>query len=167
MTEHVETPTEERSIYELFRWSVLLKGAISVIEVVSGIALTLIPVALIIAGFSFFTGFLPASALTRMLAKEVAAYTDNTQDFVALYLFSRGIIKVFLIWALLKGKLWAYPSSLIVLALFVLYQLYQILTTHSVLVVLITIFDLVVIYFIWREWRIVERHKKEGTLVAG
>jgi uncharacterized membrane protein len=89
---------------------------------------------------------------------EVAKYTTGTVTFVALYLISRGLIKAFLIGALLKNKLWAYPWSLVVLALFVVYQLYQILTAHSLIVIAITLFDLVVMYFIYREWRIVKEH---------
>jgi uncharacterized membrane protein len=91
--------------------------------------------------------------------QEVATYTSGTVTFVAFYLLSRGFIKVFLIAGLLMNKLWAYPASLVVLALLVFYQCYQIVTTHSPIVILITLFDLFVMYFIWREWKIVT---KEG-----
>lgn len=157
--EEIESPREEKNIYEFFLLSVLAKGAISVIEVVSGIALFFIPPALIVSGTLFFLHFLPVNHLSVALMAEVAKYTTGTVVFVALYLLSRGLIKVFLIGALLKNLTWAYPVSLIVLGLFLVYQLYQIVTTHSFIVIGITLFDLVVMYFIWREWRIVLRHQ--------
>jgi uncharacterized membrane protein len=74
--------------------------------------------------------------------------------FIAVYLLSRGLIKVALIAAMLKRMLWAYPAALVVIGLFVLYQLYQIAATHSWFIVLLTIFDLIVMYFIWREYEV-------------
>ncbi|BCG83133.1 hypothetical protein MesoLj113b_66750 [Mesorhizobium sp. 113-3-3] len=45
-------------------------------------------------------------------------FSVSTQHFYAFYLLSHGIVKLALVVALLKNKLWAYPSSLIVLGLF-------------------------------------------------
>lgn len=164
-----ETPTdssgiarEEHTVYELFKWSVLLKGAISVAEVVVGIALLVFPVDRLIAlvqRASMLVSAHAGSAVAEHLAAELAQFGEDAAVFVALYLLSRGLIKCGLIWALLRNVLWAYPASLAVLGLFLAYQLYQIATTHSLIVVGITVFDLVVMYFIWREWRIVERHR--------
>ncbi len=80
------------------------------------------------------------------------ALTGST--FIALYLLARGGIKLLLIIALLKNQLWAYPSSLVVLGLFVIYQLYQIFLTTSIFIIALTIFDLVVMWFIWREYKV-------------
>ncbi len=151
-----EPVIEEKNVYELFLISVLAKGAISVVEVVAGMALFFIPPATIIALATFFLTFLPDGHITTALMSEVATYTSGTVTFVALYLLSRGLIKVFLIAALLRNLLWAYPASLFVLALFVLYQLYQLDIDKSLIILAITVFDLIVMYFIWREWRIVK-----------
>lgn len=154
----METPAEERNIYELFRISVLLKGLISVVEVVAGALILFIPPAIFIALSTWFIGFIPGGFLSEHIMAEVLKYTSGTAVFLSLYLLSRGLIKSFLIWALLKNKLWAYPASLVVLSLFLIYQVYQIATQHSVLVVGITLFDIVVMYFIWREYKIVQAH---------
>ncbi len=159
MTEHVETPQEEHAVYEFFLWSVLAKGAISLIEVISGLATFLIPPAYIVSGATWLLSYLPLPPLQHALMTEVGNYTTGAVTFVAAYLISRGLIKAWLIWSLLKDRLWAYPASLLVLGGFVLYQCYQILTDHSIIVAGITIFDLIVMYFIWREWRIVKRHR--------
>jgi uncharacterized membrane protein len=157
--ERIETHEEEHIVYEFFLWSVLVKGAISLAEVISGIALFFIPPAAIVSLGIVILNYVPVISLQQALMEEIARYTEGAVVFVALYLLSRGLIKAGLIFALLANKLWAYPSSLLVLGLFVLYQTYQILTDHSLLIIGITLFDLIVMYFIYREWRIVARHQ--------
>jgi uncharacterized membrane protein len=145
----------------LFKWSILLKGASSLAEILLGVVVLFIPA-------SFFTSF--ADILTRgELAEEPTSFIANHfltgahsltamgGIFISLYLISRGAIKLGLIIALLKNKLWAYPCSLAVLALFVMYQLYEITKTHSLAIIAITIFDCIVMYFIWKEYTIVKK----------
>lgn len=150
---------EETFIYDGFLISVLLKGLISLIEVVSGIAAFLIPPATIIAIATFVLNYLPIASLQNALMQEVARYTSGAVAYVGIYLLSRGLIKVALVVGLLRNWLVAYPASLVVLFLFLLYQGYQIATTHSLIVTLISLFDIVVMYFIYREWRIVLAHR--------
>lgn len=154
----METVTEEKNIYELFRISVLIKGAISVAEIIVGVLILFIPTPVFLSFSTWLVTLIPNAFLSAHLLAEVLKYTSGTALFLSAYLLSRGLVKVFLIWALLKNKLWAYPASLVILSLFVLYQLYQIAREHSVLVIGITLFDLVVMYFIWREYQIVKAH---------
>lgn len=156
-SEPLITDQEERTVYQFFFWSVVLKGAISVAEIVAGIALFFIPPRFIVAAGNLLLSAFPSGTITDSVEAEIAKYTAGTVTFVALYLLSRGLIKAVLVFALLKNKLWAYPWSLLVLAGFVVYQTYQIWKDHSLIVVAVTLFDLVVMYFIWREWRIVAR----------
>ena len=153
------TPQDERRIGEYFRLGILIKGAISAAEIVGGVVIFFVPLS---AVTDFVTRFAQSELLedpndfiaTHSLAlAQQFALTSST--FIALYLLSRGLIKLFLVVALLKNQLWAYPSSLVVLGLFVLYQLYQIALVFSVLLVLLTLFDLVVMWFIWREYQVV------------
>lgn len=155
----MNAPREEHVVYEFFLWSVLAKGLISLIEVITGIAIFFIPPSRIVLLGVFLLNYLPFHTVQGLLMQEIAKYTAGTVTFVALYLLSRGLIKVFLIWSLIKNQLWAYPASLVVLGGFVLYQGYQIAVDRSLIVLGITLFDLVVMYFIWREWRIVKAHQ--------
>ena len=158
---------EQKTIYELFRLSVLLKGAVSFLEIIAGLLVCVIPLNwLTNLLVSFAQGELSEPA-TQFLAPHVLTLAHSlattSQTFIALYLLSRGFIKFVLIVALLRGKLWAYPSSLVVLGLFVAYQCYQLTLGLSLFLALLTIFDLVVMYFIWREYTIVRElaaHKK-------
>jgi len=162
----MESPQAEHTVYELFKWSIILKGVISLGEVAVGLALLVIPtdfiIALVHGGAATLTGHADNPLLLHALG-ELARFEKGTALFVAFYLLSRGIIKCGLIWALLRNILWAYPASLIVLGLLVLYQFYEIAAAGSVFVIAITLFDLFVIYFIWREWRIVKRHASSNA----
>lgn len=160
MTDHIETPQEEHVVHEFFLAGIIIKGLISVAEVVVGIALLFIPPEVIVRITLFFLEYIPNASLQSALIREVAHYTEGSVLFVFFYLFSRGLIKAVLIWALLKGKFIAYPLSLLVMGLLVCYQIYQLIfTPFSIAILAITVFDLVVMYFIYREWKIVERHR--------
>jgi uncharacterized membrane protein len=134
------TAQEEKNIDLGFNVSVGLKGLISVGEIVTAVLVLFIPASYLSSPLLSFAHDAPVSA---------AAY-------ISIYLAVRGLIKLLLIWAMLVRRLWAYPASLAVLALFLAYQLYQIATTHSVILILVTLFDLVVMYFIWKEYQVLK-----------
>lgn len=152
---------EEQNTYRYFLLSIGLKGVISAAEIVAGILVLIIPPHTMHWLIALFT----TGPMSFATPESIAVYLDHAvllvtgaTIFVSAYLLSRGIIKLFLIVALIKNKLWAYPISLVVLGLFMLYQCYQIVTTHSIEIILITLFDLVVVYFIWKEYQIVRHH---------
>src|ERR1700674_2890563 len=82
------------------------------------------------------------------------------KHFAAFYLLSHGLAKTALVLALLYKKLWAYPSMIALLILFIAYQLYRIGFTHSLALVLLTLFDIFVIWLTWMEY------KKQKVVVA-
>lgn len=158
---------QEDRIRNYFRISVLIKGIISFAEIVGGIAVFFVPVSSIAA----FVMRLAQGELTEQPNDIIATYSVHLVQqfsiaggtFIAIFLLSRGLIKLGLVIALLKNQLWAYPISLVVLGLFVLYQLYQIAVAFSVLLVLLTVFDLVVMWFIWREYQVLRAHTLSHT----
>lgn len=152
---------EEKEIYLLFKGSLLLKGSISLLELVSGIAAFFIPISLL----SSFAGLITQSEITEdpnsFFANHIlsGAHTLTTLGtaYIGIYLISRGALKLGLIVALLKNKLWAYPWSLAVLGLFVMFQLYEIAKSQSLALIAVTLFDFIVMYFIWKEYTIVRK----------
>jgi uncharacterized membrane protein len=152
------TSIQEKHIRLYFRISIFFKGLISLAEVLAGGILLVLPA-------SYITGWVIALAQDE-LAEEpgdfiathslalAQQFSVTSGVFIALYLLSRGLIKLLLIAALLNNKLWAYPLSLGVLGLFVAYQVYQVLVFSSALVLLLTIFDLIIMWFIWREYQV-------------
>jgi len=154
------TTDQEKRIRLYFRISILIKGAISLAEIVAGIIVIFVPLSYLVSPMVNFANAELAEEPGDFIATHLlhlsqeAALVSGT--FVAIYLLSRGLVKVGLIAALLKNQLWAYPASLVVLGLFVAYQIYQIVTTGAAVVVGLTIFDLIVMYFIWREYQVLK-----------
>lgn len=158
----METLQAQKNIYRFFRLSVLAKGATSAAEIIGGVFIFFVPPALIAQLVLTAVGPELADDPNDFVATHLASiahqFALSSSLFIAVYLLSRGLIKFGLVVALLKNKLWAYPASLAVLGLFVVYQLYQIAITHSVIIAALTLFDLVVMYFIWREYVVVREH---------
>lgn len=154
------TPKEEKNIRLYFYTSIIIKGLISLAEIIAGIILFFVPV-------SFFANLALRLAQAELLEEPndfIATHLTSVLHhlpavsgaFIALYILSRGLIKVGLIAGLLKNKLWAYPSSLVVLGAFVAYQLYQLYTAFSGFIIALTIFDLIVMWSIWEEYKVVK-----------
>ena len=152
----------EHRIHQIFRVSLLLKGAHAVIECVGGVALALV-------GTSTIANL--ANALTQeeliedpkdFIATHLLAMAQNfsleSKHFYALYLLSHGVVKLLLVVGLLRGKLWSYPASLVVLGLFIVYQLYRFSFTHGIGLILLSLFDILVMVLIWHEYGLVRRH---------
>lgn len=157
----------EASVRRYFFWSVFLKGAISLAEVLAGLFIVAVPPETIRSWVVTILqnelhekpdSFLLSHALT--LTQDIAIASGT---FIAIYLLSRGLIKLGLVVALLKNQLWAYPASLVVLGLFILYQIYEIAVGHSMIIIAITLFDFVVVYYIWREYGVLKKHIANHT----
>ena len=139
---------QERRVHQIFAVSVSLKGLHALLEIAGGIALY---------GFS-------ADAIARWLDEIdrgglVARYFDlSEQHFYAFYLLSHGLVKVVLVYGLLKEKLWAYPASFVVFGAFIAYQLYRYSFTNDFSLILLSIFDLFVIALAVHEYRLLRKH---------
>jgi uncharacterized membrane protein len=74
--------------------------------------------------------------------------------FGAVYLLVHGLVKVVLVWSVLKGRLWAYPWMIGFLLVFIAYQLYELVVHFSVGLLLLTAFDVFIVVLTWREYAI-------------
>ena len=155
-------PLTEHRIHEIFQLSILLKGAHAFLECVSGLALALVSTNSIVAAITWLTqdefAEDPNDFVASQLLRMAEGFSVTTKNFYVFYLLSHGVVKLFLVAALLKNKLWAYPASLVVLGLFIAYQVYRFTYTQSMGLVVLTVFDLVVMYLIWHEYQLVRRH---------
>ena len=153
---------QERPIHQAFEVSVLLKGAHAVIECVGGLALALTANSTIAALVANLTQEELRQDKADFIANHLLAWAQGlsvaTQHFYAFYLLSHGVVKLALVAGLLRRKLWAYPASLAVMALFIAYQLYRCTFTHSAGLIVLTVFDLVVMALIWHEYGRLRRH---------
>lgn len=65
-----------------------------------------------------------------------------------------GLVKVVLVWAVLKNRLWAYPWLIGFLIAFILYQAYELIVNFSWVLLALTVFDVVIILLTWREYQL-------------
>ena len=78
--------------------------------------------------------------------------TLDTEHFASSYLIAHGAAKLFIAWGLVREKLWAFPTALVVFGLLIVYQLYRFAHTHSITLAVLIIIDVAFCYLIWREW---------------
>lgn len=170
MTEVIlnESPVVEKRehrIYEVFVGAVVIKGLNAILEIVLGalllytnvvedIVVVLVQKELIEDPDSFVATYIQSLLST----------TPQVQSFGALYLLSHGVVKVFLMVGLLRNKLWAYPSTIAVLALFITYQMVRYLNTHSILLIFLSVFDALVIWLVWHEYKRLQQKAGIGQL---
>ena len=149
------TEKSEKEVHAIFVVGLFLKGVNAIIE-------------LLLGGMLLFTGVVPSlialfthgeliedpNDYLAVHIRNLALHSSvNVQHFGSIYFFSHGIIKLFLVWALLKNKIWAYPASILFFLVIIIYQVFQILYTHSVPITLLTLFDVVVLWLIWHEYQ--------------
>lgn len=153
----------EHRIHQIFNISVFFKGLHALIECGSGLLLYVVTTAQIVRFVNRLTLEElvedPRDLVATRLLDWAQHLSINTQDFYAYYLLSHGLIKLFLVVGLLRGRLWSYPASLAALGAFIGYQLYRYYYTHSIGLILLTVFDLLVMMLIWHEYRLVRNHR--------
>ena len=132
------------------------------LECVGGVALALVSTSTIRALVNALTKEELTEDPKDFIATHLLALAQNfsveTKYFYAFYLSSHGVVKLLLVIALLRNKLWAYPVSLIVFGLFVIYQLYRFSYTHGAGLIVLTVFDILVMGLIWHEYSLMRRH---------
>lgn len=152
----------EKRIHQIFTLSVLLKGVHAIIECLGGLALAIVSTNTIVEWVNRLTVVElvedPHDFIARHLANYAQDFSISSQHFYAWYLASHGAVKLLLVIGLLRGKMWSYPASIVAMLLFIAYQLYRYSYTGSLGLILLTVFDLIVIWLIWHEYRLVLHH---------
>lgn len=158
----------EKGIHEAFEISIALKGIGALVETILGAALLftdrLIEVVFALVENELIddpNDFFATHVRSFLLSPHAADAT-----FGGLYLLSHGVVKLFLVAGLWRGKLWAYPASLAVFALFILYQLVRFARTHSPWLLALTALDLVIMWLIFHEYRRLMRGRDPETALA-
>jgi len=82
---------------------------------------------------------------------------SNTRIWGSVYLLSHGAIKVFLATGILLGKLWAYPTAMLVIGGFILFQSGRLMVHFSFPLLAATDVDIVIVLLVWREYRRTKR----------
>jgi uncharacterized membrane protein len=147
---------------------VVLKGIDGLLEIAGGLFLLVVPLGTIRHFLIWVTG--------RELSKDphdfIATHLVDLDNNLSVtgyrlsfaYLLIHGFVKVFLVYMLLKRRLWAYPTAIVIFIAFGVYQIYQFTFSHSLLLAGLTVLDAFVIVFTVWEYRILLRR---GGTTAG
>jgi uncharacterized membrane protein len=156
--------SQQAVLHYLFELGVSLKFLNGLLEVAGGIFLFLsTPASLSRLAAKLLTSELledPRDLVANTFLHAAQRLSANAQVFASVYLLVHGIVKVGLVIALWKKKLWAYPLAGIVLALFTVYQVYLFFHTGSLFQVFLTVVDMVILLLLWSEYKRVARPQR-------
>jgi uncharacterized membrane protein len=139
-----------------FEIGIILKGLDGVAETIGGLLLLAVSPASINHIVARITRHElsedPNDWIASHLLRHAHGLTGTAVTFAAIYLLAHGIVKVVLVAALLRNKIWAYPWMIAVLLAFIAYQVYRIALQPTAWLIVLTVFDLFVTWLTWREW---------------
>jgi uncharacterized membrane protein len=151
-------------LHRTFRAGITLKGIDGLLEIAAGAALWFVDP----AKMNAFVGGVLQHELSRYPHDFIAAHllhitesaTHASPLFASLYLLSHGLVKVILVAALWRDRLWAYPLTIYVFGGFMVYQVYRWTYTHSFALAVLTVFDAFVVWLTWDEYHRQERLRR-------
>jgi uncharacterized membrane protein len=144
----------------LFRIAVVLKGLDGASQLVGGIVLLLVPPAVITGLVHVIVArdLLPAGRLAHDL-QIAAEHLGGARNFAVAYLLLHGVIKLVLVYALLREVRPMYPVAAAVLGLFIVYELVRAAHTHSIALVVFAALDIVIVVLVLREYVLLRRRQ--------
>lgn len=166
---HMTASREHKGLDRAFFVSLILKGLDGVLELVGGVALLLITPAQITAIVHALTRQELREDPHDLIANWLINYTGtlgvSATVFGAIYLLVHGIVKVFLVVAVLRDKLWAYPWLIGFLIVFIIFQGYELILHVSWGLSLLTAFDIFIVILTVREYRL-HRQRRAARVEA-
>ncbi len=140
-----------------FYISLLIKAGDSLLEVIGGVLILAIAPSRINSLAASLTQYQlsknPHDYIATHVLKISHDFVSSGRYFAAFYLLSHGLVKLLVIIALFKQKMWAYPAMIIVLSAFIVYQVYRMSYRFSIGLLLLTIFDSFIIVLTWHEYQ--------------
>jgi len=153
----MEQDDRDKTVHILFDISLIGKAIDGVLEVIGGIVLFFVYPGQISGMLRIFTQHElsedPHDVLANFLLHSAQHLSNGTKAFAAFFLLWHGVVKVGLVWALFRKRLWAYPVAILAFGLFLVYQIYRYSHTHSVWLLALSILDLFVIVLTWLEYQ--------------
>jgi len=143
-----------------FEIGIFFKGLDGVLEIVGGLLLFFVKpetISRVVALTQHELGEDPNDVLASYLVRGANSFSASSQVFAGVYLLSHGMIKVVLVESLLRGRLLAYPTAIVVFALFITYQMYRYYLDSSIAMIALSILDVIVIVLTWLEYRRLKR----------
>jgi len=142
----------------VFAVGVIIKGIDGALELIAGLALLLAPGAVDalldgIAGRARAGGSRVDLFIATAVAHADAQLAGGGTVFLIVFLIAHGVIKLALVYALLRRIVKAYPWAIGILIAFLAYQVVALVMAPSIGQVLFSLLDVVIIVLVWREYR--------------
>jgi len=155
---------QNKVVHSLFEITIFFKGLNGIWEIIVGVLFLIFKreairntiIALTHREIVQDSGHLAMKYLTN----QANNFSSSTQYFIAVYFLFYGLVNIFLVVSLLKGKSWAYPVAIVFFSLFILYQLYRSFAHHSGLLLALTIFDIFLVGLTFLEYKRVQKGRK-------
>ena len=147
--------SKRQAVHWLFDAAVVVKAVNGLLEIAGGLVLVFKPGWIGPTVASWVVDLMLHHSANRVgQAVVIWGYglSADTEHFASLYLIAHGVAKAFIAWGLIRERLWAFPTALIVFGLLIAYQIYRFTHTHSITLALLIVVDIAVCYLIWREW---------------
>jgi len=157
---------KDQIVTGVFDVGVILKGIDGVLEIAGGLFLLIVPLSTIRHFLIWATGKELSEDPKDFIATHLVHLANHLSvsgyRLTIAYLLVHGFVKVFLVYMLLKRRLWAYPTAIVIFVAFGVYQTYQFTFSHSLLLLALTVLDVIVIVFTIWEYRILLRRGRAG-----
>ena len=155
MTAREIAPSGSR--HRLFEAAILVKGIDGVLEVTGALLLLFFPLdrlhELVVMATTRELSVEPHDWIANMVRTAAEHLSADTKLFASAYLLSHGAVKIFLVDALWRERLWAFPVALCFMATFVVYQAYRYTHTLAISLLVFAAIDIVVMWLVWGEYR--------------
>ena len=166
-----DVSASHRTLDRVFAVSIVLKGLDGAAELIGGLALLFISPATLRDWLGDVVSFVlvghERSPVFHWAMHLGDSWGTRTTLFAAAYLLLHGVIKVVLVWALLRQQLWAYPWMLAALAVFIALQCYELIVHFSWWMLALTLFDAFIVVLTAREWQLHRRRRASAADVGG
>ena len=145
-----------------------IKGFDGLVELVVGVALLISPslvhnVLSAIAGEAGEHHTRMFQFVSEYIARIDTDLAHSGLTFLIIFLIGHGVVKLALVYCLLKRIVRAYPIALAILVAFLVYQVYVLIRSPGIGMLLFTLLDIAIIWLVWGEYS--ELREKPETVL--
>lgn len=157
-------PDKKRTIHILFDIGLIAKAIDGFLEIIGGVVLFFVSPDQVHGLVRALTqGELaedPTDFIANLLRHTSQHLSSSTTLFAAIFLLGHGVVKIVLVWALLRKYSRAFPIAIATFGLFIVYQIYRYAHTHSVWLLFLSVLDVFVVVITWLEYKRLQNSKE-------
>jgi uncharacterized membrane protein len=136
-------------VHRAFWLSLFLKGLDGALQLAGGVVVLIFEPGTLGKAYRWLTRFL----LGKSSHNAEADFHISIEILVCIYLLSHGIIKVLLVYGLLKEKLWVFPAALVGFGFFLTLEIYRIYQHFYWAILILMCIDVFVVTMVILEWK--------------